>query len=171
MFYNIQDVKKNMLYDEFKKYIEDTDFRYLIKKNKLDDKKRKKIEEDVKIILIHLHKYLYDLELPLRKKICEICIKYWKNKNTKIDNKNNLEIIKCYIFDKSDNDSYNIQNITVAGNYNFTYINYNKKDIRPENIFKLNFCNIIDKLKTYFSQVNIKIFFEKSTCIDKEIKK
>lgn len=161
-----------MLFDEFKKYVEETDFRYLIKKNKLDNIKRKKIEEDIKTILTHLHKYLYDLDLPLRKKICEICIKYWKNKNTKIDSKNNLEIIKSYIFDFSENsENYDTHDITVAGNYNFTYINYNKKNIRPENIFKLNFQNIIDKLKTYFPEIKINIFFEKSTCIDKEIKK
>jgi hypothetical protein len=63
-----------------------------------------------------------------------------------------------------------LKNIQITDDYKFNYVIYNDENIRQENIFKLNLLNIVNKLKTYFGNVDIDIFFEKYTWADKEIK-
>jgi hypothetical protein len=82
-------------------------------------------------------------------------------------NINNLNILEKYISKKN----YEQKKFTIAGTYDFFWYNYNEDDVRPENIFKLNFKLISEKLNEYFKDILIKAEFEKSTIIDKELKK
>lgn len=116
----------------------------------------------------YICKYLFDLDdekdfFNVLKQV----IKYWKETSHKIMNVENINIIEQYILKKG----YQKQNITIAGTYEFEWYNYNEDDVRPENIFKLNFKLISDKLNEYFKDVTIKTEFEKSTIIDKQLKK
>ena len=135
---------------------------------------------------IILNKYFQDLSEKSQDKIANMAIKYWDKKKLKIINPLDLQILAHYLDynfgntndndsndnDNNDNDNNDsIKNITIAGKYEFTFIEYEDDEIRQENIFKLNFYNIIEKLKYYFPQVNLQIYFEKSTYVDKEIKK
>lgn len=116
----------------------------------------------------YIGKYLYDLEEEnIFFNILQQIIKFWKGTNHKIMNLLNLNILEKYISKKN----YEHKKFTIAGTYDFVWYNYNEDDIRPENIFKLNFKLISDKLNEYFKDVSIKVEFEKSTSIDRELKK
>jgi hypothetical protein len=154
-----------MLLVDFQKHVNDP--KYQIKK-----------QSDFDI----LNKYFQDLTDKSKDKISKMAIEYWNKKKLKIINQLDLQILAHYIdyffgytqqndINKNENENENIKNIKVAGKYEFTYIEYDGDDIRQENIFKLNFYNIVEKLKQYFPQVNIKIDFEKSTYVDRQIKK
>jgi len=128
-----------------------------------------------------LNKYFPDLTEKSKNKISNMAVKYWNKKKLKIINPLDLQMLAHFInyyfgYDNdNDNDNQienkNIKNIKIAGKYEFSYIEYDDDDIRQENVFKLNFYNIVEKLKYYFPQVNIKIEFEKSTYVDRQIKK
>jgi len=128
-----------------------------------------------------LNKYFQDLTEKSKNKISNMAVKYWNKKKLKIINPLDLQMLAHFInyyfgYDNdNDNDNQienkNIKNIKIAGKYEFSYIEYDDDDIRQENVFKLNFYNIVEKLKYYFPQVNIKIEFEKSTYVDRQIKK
>ena len=130
-----------------------------------------------------INKYWNDIKDDEKNKLSKMSKKYWNKKKTKIINLNDLQILAYYLGtnygydnndDDDDNDNQNsdtIKYITIAGKYIFNYSIYEDNDIRQENIFKLNFYNIVKKLKYYFPNVDIKIFFEKPTYVDKEIKK
>jgi len=164
-----------MLLKEFQKYV---------------DTKNYIIDEDTDFNL--LNKYFQDLKDESKNLISKKVINYWNKKNTKISSIEDLQILAYYLdcnygYDefikdlkkdeelddllKEKEKNNTIKEITVAGKYKFTYKIYKKDDIRQENIFKLNYYNIIEKLKYYFPQVNILIDFEKPTYIDKELKK
>jgi hypothetical protein len=147
----------------------------------------KKYQIKSKSDFVNINKYFNDLPLKLQNKLAKIIIKYWNKKKLKIINPEDLAILAHYVgfhygyknlddLDVSNeldefNNNKNITNITIAGKYNFSFVSYNKNDIRQENIFKLNFYNIIETLKHYFPQVNLKIDFEKATYVDSKLKK
>jgi hypothetical protein len=116
---------------------------------------------------ITIHKYWKDLTVSEKDKVSILCIKYWHDKNIKIINLNDIEILAYYL---KPNCAYETS-ITVAGKYKFNIIIYDKDNIRQENIFKLNLYNIVEKLKHYFKLVDINIYFEKSTYVDKKLRK
>ena len=123
---------------------------------------------------VPIYKYFRDLTKVEKNKITKIAIEYWNKNNIKMKNINDFEILAYYlnvnfddiIFENDDT----IKKICIAGKYEFTYKEYSKKNIRQENIFKLNFYNIIQKLKIYFPDSKLKINFEKPTFVDKELK-
>jgi hypothetical protein len=124
-----------------------------------------------------LNKYFNDLDTELKDKISKMCVKYWFNKKIKIINPEELNILAYYVdinfgYDKKiKNDDESVKYITIAGKYDFVYKIYDDDNIRQENIFKLNYYNIVEYLKKYFPNVDISIYFEKPTFIDKELKK
>jgi hypothetical protein len=135
------------------------DFQKIIKKYKI------KSQEDIKPI----HYKWIDLTKSEKTKLSKLCVNYWNDKNTKIINLEDLQILEYYV-KNINNDKIKLKNIQITDDYKFNYIIYNDVNIRQENIFKLNLLNIINKLKTYFVNVDIDIFFEKYTWADKEIK-
>ena len=136
---------------------------------------------------IPLNKYFGDLTKESKDKIGKMAIQYWDKKKIKITNPYDLQILAYYLNinfgydednidenndnDNNDDDDNTIKKLLIAGKYEFTYKIYDKKNIRQENIFKLNFYNIVEKLKIYFPTTKIQIFFEKPTSVDKELKK
>jgi hypothetical protein len=113
-------------------------------------------------------KYIDDLEQNEKyEKLLKQIINYWTTIKYKINNIDNLIIIQKYICMKE----YKPKSIIIAGTYEFFWYNYFENDIRPENIFKLNFKLIVDKLNEYFKDSLIEASFEKATFIDKQLKK
>jgi hypothetical protein len=93
------------------------------------------------------------------------CITYWNTKKSKLRLKDFFNILDHYLKYKQ------IKNDTITiDKFIFTYKLYNKKNIRPENIFKYNLYNIVKKLEEYF-KINITINFEKTTRINTEVLK
>jgi hypothetical protein len=78
-----------------------------------------------------------------------------------------LNLLEKHLLEKN----YEAKKFTIAGTYDFFWYNYNEDDVRPENIFKLNFKLIGEKLNRYFPETMILTDFEKGTSIDKELKK
>jgi hypothetical protein len=128
----------------------------------------KKINIKDKDDMKEIKKYFNDLPKTINKTLCKKIIKYWDEINIKIADDSGLDIILKYLDIVGENTD---QKITIAGKYDFSYIDYEGDKIRQENIFKLNFRNIVRKLNEYFQKVNILIEFEKATTIDKKIKK
>ena len=122
------------------------------------------LNNDITII----KKYFNDLSIKQRTMLSKKIIKLWDEKHIKIADNESLEIYKYYINIKKE---YSVKDISICDKYKFTYIEYENDDIRQENIFKLNFRNIIKKLNEYFPNVEILIEYEKATSIDKKIKK
>ena len=131
-----------------------------------------------------VNKYFNDFDEKQKDRLSKMAIELWEKKKTKITNPPDLQLlahgvgtnfgyenITEEIDDAEIEDTDNIKHITVARKYKFNYSVYEDDDIRQENIFKLNFYNIVEKLKFYFPNVDINIFFEKSTYVDREIKK
>ena len=94
-------------------------------------------------------------------------INKWFYDNTKLYERPDLEYLNEYISENP----YEIKKISISNDYKFNYISSHIKNIRFENIFKLNWMIICDTLKDLFPKVNILCEFEKSTFIDSEIQK
>ncbi len=137
------------------------DFKKQLKDNKVVLSK----QDDIKII----NDKWIDLAETEKKKLSKMCVSYWNNKNTKIYNLKDLLILEYYLqnFNKAKVTHYNI---AITDDYKFTYITYNGDNIRQENIFKLNLFYIVQKLKEYYKDADIGIFYEKHTWCDKQIK-
>lgn len=116
-----------------------------------------------------IHQKWIDLTKSEKTKLSKLCVKHWNKKNTKITNSDDLKILEYYL-ENVNKDNIKIKEIEITDDYKFNYIIYNDDNIRQENIFKLNLLNIVNKLKTYFQNIDIDIFFEKYTWADKEIK-
>jgi hypothetical protein len=116
-----------------------------------------------------IHTKWIDLTKSEKTKLSKLCVKHWNKKNTKITNSDDLKILEYYLKNII-NDNVDTKEIEITDDYKFNYIIYNNDNIRQENIFKLNLLNIVNKLKIYFKNVDIDIFFEKYTWADKEIK-
>ncbi len=93
----------------------------------------------------------------------------WFIKKTKIHNKSDLKILNNYL-KKLDNKIKTQHSIEFSYDYIFRYYDYDVKNIRPENIFKLNWYHIIKKCKKFFDNIKIDIKFEKSSLTEREIK-
>jgi hypothetical protein len=130
-----------------------------------------------------VNKYFFDFDEKQKDRLSNMAIELWDKKKTKITNPLDLQLLSYYLDtnfgyqniseenDEEFEDTDNTKHITVARKYKFNYSVYEDDYIRQENIFKLNFYNIVEKLKIYFPNVDINIFFEKSTYVDREIKK
>ena len=130
-----------------------------------------------------VNKYFFDFDEKQKDKLSKMAIELWDKKKTKITNPLDLQLLAHGVGtnfgyeniseenDEEFEDTDNTKHITIARKYKFNYSVYEDDDIRQENIFKLNFYNIVNKLKIYFPNVDINIFFEKSTYVDREIKK
>lgn len=130
-----------------------------------------------------VNKYFFDFDEKQKDRLSKMAIELWDKKKTKITNPLDLQLLSYYLDtnfgyqniseenDEEFEDTDNTKHITVARKYKFNYSVYEDDYIRQENIFKLNFYNIVEKLKIYFPNVDINIFFEKSTYVDREIKK
>jgi len=94
-------------------------------------------------------------------------INNWFQKNKKLYKLSHLKLINDYI---SLQNTTVIRQIFISNDYNFEYISSQFKNIRFENIFKLNWLSICNKLIEYFPKVNIKCTFEKHSYIDEKIK-
>jgi len=118
-----------------------------------------------------IKKYFNDLKIKHKNSISRKFISHWNEIKFKISDVESLDILQSFLDIKKE---YNIHRITIAGKYEFDYITYGlllgKKNIRQENIFKLNCNTIVKKLTKYFSNTDIQIKFEKPTTIDKKIK-
>jgi len=116
-----------------------------------------------------IKKYYYDIDEDNRKIISKKYVKDWNLKNSKLTDNESLQILEDYlqIYDKD----YYVKKINIAGQYDFEYIKCKENNIRQENIFKLNFYNIVQKLNEYFSNVKILIEFEVATTVDSILKK
>ena len=104
-----------------------------------------------------------------------INIKKWYYSKSKLHNKEDLKYLKKYLKSTQKNKFKNIQ---LSFDYKFKYfdldqINNENLKIRSENIFKINFLNIVRKINKYFSNTKIlvEIFFESSGENDNLIKK
>ena len=97
----------------------------------------------------------------------------WFTNKTKLHKLEDIKYLQRFLVGTDQNISSIIK---FSLDYKFDYFDLDRIDclkiqVRPENIFKINFYRIIKKLKTYFSNVNIEIFFEKSGNNDNLIKK
>ena len=128
----------------------------------------KEIDIKDKDDLTQIKKYFNDLPKTMNKSLCLKIIKYWDTTKMKVSDDAGLDIVAKYLEIKGE---YTTHNITVAGKYNFSYFEYTGNKIRQENIFKLNFRNIVKELNKYFAKTNILIEYEKATTIDKKLKK
>ena len=98
------------------------------------------------------------------------CITKWFNKNTKLEKINDLKKLNNYIcyFNNKNKITNNILNINYSSDYEFRIfdldnMNVNQMNIRPENIFKLNFLIIVKKMNKYFNEIDfpgLKIFID-----------
>jgi hypothetical protein len=136
----------------------------LSKLNEKIETKKLNLKDDYNLI----KKYFNDLSVKNRTQISKKIISLWDDKKIKILDEESLDIINYYLNIKK---LYTTNDITICDKYKFSYIDYEEDNIRQENIFKLNFNNIVKKLNEYFTNVNITIEFEKATTIDKKIKK
>jgi len=92
----------------------------------------------------------------------------WYSKNTKLYKPSDLKLINNYI---SNNKTLEIKEISISSNYKFEYISTEFKNIRSENIFKLNWMLICEKIIEYFPKIKINCLFEASSYIDGKIQK
>ena len=92
-------------------------------------------------------------------------INKWFSKNTKLYNISDLIILYDYI----KRIQANTIDISFSHDYKFKYISNKFKNIRPENIFKLNWMLICDNLKIYFPEIKIDCQFEVNSLIDGQI--
>jgi len=118
--------------------------------------------------MIQIKKYFNDLPKTMNKTMCNKIIKHWDTTKMKVSDDAGLDIVSKYLDIKGKNTN---QNITVAGKYDFSFVEYTGENIRQENIFKLNFRNIVEKLNEYFANTNIFIEYEKATTVDRKLKK
>ena len=116
-----------------------------------------------------IKKYYFDIDKDDRKIISKKYVKDWDLKKSKLRDDKSLEILSDYL-DIHDKD-YSINKIKIAGQYDFEYIKCKETNIRQENIFKINFLNIVKKLNEYFPNVKIFIEFEAATTVDTILKK
>jgi hypothetical protein len=116
-----------------------------------------------------IKKYYFDIDEDNRKIISKKYIKKWDVKKSKLSDDESLQILEDYL--KTCDKKYYVKKIHVAGQYEFEYIKCKENNIREENIFKLNFLNIVQKLNEYFSNVKILIEFEAPTTVDSILKK
>lgn len=116
-----------------------------------------------------IKKYWHDINEDYRIIISKKIIKNWDHKKSKLSDNGSLKILYDYL-NINDKD-YTIHKIKISGQYDFKYIKCEEDNIRQENIFKLNFLNIVQKLNEYFPSVKILIDFEASTIVDTILKK
>ena len=90
----------------------------------------------------------------------------WYSKNTKLYKIDDLKLLYDYM---SKNRNIEIKDILFSHDYKFKYFSTQFKNIRPENIFKLNWLLICENLTTYFPNIKIECQFEKSSLIDSKI--
>ena len=128
----------------------------------------KEIDIKYKDDMVQIKKYFHDLPKTMIKSLCLKIIKHWNTNKMKVSDDAGLDIVAKYLEIKGE---YTTHKITVAGKYEFSYIEYTGDKIRQENIFKLNFRNIVKELTKYFLKTNILTEFEKATTIDKKLKK
>ena len=95
-------------------------------------------------------------------------INSWFEKNTKLSLKSDLLTLSDYI---ANFDGVETKQINISNDYKFEYISFNFENIRPENVFKLNWLNICEKLSEYFPKIKINCMFEKASMIDNDIQK
>ena len=95
-------------------------------------------------------------------------INSWFEKNTKLFMNSDLLTLSDYI---ANFDGVETKQINISNDYKFEYISSNFENIRPENVFKLNWLNICNKLSEYFPKIKINCMFEKASIIDNEIQK
>ena len=94
-------------------------------------------------------------------------INIWFKKNTKLHKRADLKMLNEYIIKHI----IKTKKINISNDYMFEFIDKQFDNIRPENIFKLNWLHICKKLDSYFPQIKIKCMFEKASDVDKEIQK
>ncbi len=135
------------------------------KKQIKEDKFSLSKQDDIKIVT----EKWSDLVETEKKKLSKMCITYWNSKNTKLYNLKDLLILEYYLknFNKKKVTHYDIN---ITDDYKFNFITYNGDNIRQENIFKLNLFYIVQKLKEYYKDADIGIFYERHTWCDKQIK-
>lgn len=92
----------------------------------------------------------------------------WYSKNTKLYKPSDLKLINNYI---SNDRTLETKEISISSDYKFEYIHTTFKNIRNENIFKLNWMLICEKLIQYFRKIKIDCSFEASSYIDGKIQK
>ena len=100
-------------------------------------------------------------------------IEKWYKAKTKIYNIEDIKYLQKYLV-KTDQNISHVERF--SSDYKFDYfsldeMNCKKIKVRPENIFKINLYRIMVQLRTYFSDINLEIFFETSGENDKMIKK
>jgi hypothetical protein len=105
----------------------------------------------------------------------DINIKKWYSSKTKLNNKEDLKYLKKYLKNEH---KKKLNKIQLSFDYKFKYfdidkINNENLKIRTENIFKINFLNVVNKLNKYFlnTKILVEIFFESSGENDNLIKK
>lgn len=118
---------------------------------------------------IEIKKYYFDIKEDNRKIISKKYVKKWDVKKSKLSDDESLQILEDYL--KTYDKDYCVKKLIIAGQYEFEYIKCKENNIRQENIFKLNFLNIVQKLNDYFSNVKILIEFEAPTTVDNILKK
>jgi hypothetical protein len=96
-------------------------------------------------------------------------INKWFYDKTKLYERTDLDYLNEYI--SSIIHLCKIEEIFISYDYKFNFISSSFKNIRFENIFKLNWMIICDTLKDLFPKINILCEFEKSSFIDSEIQK
>lgn len=116
-----------------------------------------------------IKKYYSDIDEENRKIISKKYVKHWDQKKSKLADDESLQILDDYL--NINDKEISIHKIKIADQYEFKYIKCKEDDIRQENIFKLNFLNIVQKLNEYFSNVKILIQFEAATTVDTILKK
>ena len=93
-------------------------------------------------------------------------INTWYKQNKKLSNSKDLIFLNEYILS-----SKKTEQISISNDYIFEYISSQYKNIRSENIFKLNLMNLCEQINKYFSKIKVNCTFEKSSYNDKLIKK
>ena len=96
-------------------------------------------------------------------------INEWNNNKTKLYERIDLDYLNEYLSSRLH--MCKIEEIFISYDYKFNFISSHIKNIRFENIFKLNWMIICDTLKDLFPKINILCEFEKSSFIDSEIQK
>ncbi len=96
-------------------------------------------------------------------------IQTWFNKKTKLYKRHDLDILRKYL-NEIDKSLINKNIINFSSDIEFVYYDCNIDNIRPENIFKLNWYYIIKRMKKLFQNVKIKINYECPSIIETDIK-
>ena len=90
----------------------------------------------------------------------------WFKGNTKLYKIDDLQFLHNYILGETKTE---MKEISYSNDYKFNYFPIQLENIRPENIFKLNWMLICDNLSLYFPNINIECQFESSSLIDSQI--